>query len=240
MEVNKYNLDAITNEYVNDCVSNFRMDLLHEAYLISIKSKDKNITQHTVDEALFRIRKNENSTTRRVDYKYKKLASYGVLIGLLYTLCGCIIFVVQNTAFRPEKDLGQMVMVIGLSVSVIFSAWNILINKARQMSLSDSSVRSQHQYLVIHKWIKIESLVNSFTPIEVSTIQNLLPKLQDICKGVVSADDISTVLYVRNKILHENGKVSDLEVEMAVRIENLIISKLQQVVIKENDKTDAK
>ncbi len=231
METNNYNIDAITNEYLNQCVSSFRMDLLHEAFLMSINNKDEHITKHAIDEALFKILRNEVSSYRKADYKNRKIVNYGILIGLLYTLCGCIIFVVQNTTFKPEKDLGQMVMVIGLSLSVIFATWGILIKKAKHLSVYESTIQPHRQYLIIHKWIEIERLLNSFTSIEVNTIQSLLPKLLDLCKGTVSPDEISNVLYLRNKIIHENIKLSDLEINMAIRTENKIIAKLQSKMV---------
>lgn len=67
------------------------------------------------------ILRNNNVSSKRVYFKGKRLVYLGVLTGLLYTVCGSVIFFVQNTNFRPDKDLGQFVMIMGLAVSACFA-----------------------------------------------------------------------------------------------------------------------
>lgn len=89
--------------------------------------------------------------------------------------------------------------------------------------------------MIVHKWSEIENLVNSMTPMRVNTIQSILPILLDICKEDISSDDISSVLYLRNKILHDNASIPDFEIDLALRTENRIISKLKGKILVDTD-----
>lgn len=35
MEINNYKIDSLDKEYLDECVNSFRLDLLHEAYMLS-------------------------------------------------------------------------------------------------------------------------------------------------------------------------------------------------------------
>ena len=59
----------------------------------------------------------------------------------------------------------------------------------------------------------------------------ILLTLLDICKEDISSDDISSVLYLRNKILHDNASIPDFEIDLALRTENRIISKLKGKIL---------
>ena len=89
--------------------------------------------------------------------------------------------------------------------------------------------------MIVHKWSEIENLVNSMSPMSVNTIQSILPILLDICKEDISSDDISSVLYLRNKILHDNASIPDFEIDLALRTENRIISKLKGKFLVDTD-----
>lgn len=111
MEINNYKIDPLDKEYLDECVNSFRLDLLHEAYMLSKKRDEEGISQKSIDEALANILRNNNVSSKRLYFKGRRLVYLGVLTGLLYTVCGSVIFFVQNTNFRPDKDLGQFVMI---------------------------------------------------------------------------------------------------------------------------------
>lgn len=231
MEINNYKIDPLDKEYLDECVNSFRLDLLHEAYMLSKKSDEEGISQKSIDEALANIVRNNNVSSKRVYFKGKRLVYLGVLTGLLYTVCGSVIFFVQNTNFRPDKDLGQFVMIMGLAVSACFAIFGIFVNKSRHLFATENSNKLNKQYMIVHKWSEIENLVNSMSPMRVNTIQSILPILLDICKEDISSDDISSVLYLRNKILHDNASIPDFEIDLALRTENRIISKLKEKIL---------
>jgi len=180
---------------------------------------------------LANILRNNNVSSKRLYFKGRRLVYLGVLTGLLYTVCGSVIFFVQNTNFRPDKDLGQFVMILGLAVSACFAIFGIFVNKSRHLFATENSNKLNKQYMIVHKWSEIENLVNSMSPMRVNTIQSILPILLDICKEDISSDDISSVLYLRNKILHDNASIPDFEIDLALRTENRIISKLKEKIL---------
>lgn len=231
MEINNYKIDSLDKEYLDECVNSFRLDVLHEAYMLSKKRSEAGITQSSIDEALSNILRNDNVSSKRLYFRGRRLVYLGVLLGLLYTVCGCVIFFVQNTNFRPDKDLGQFVMILGLAVSACFAILGFFVNKSRHLLAPENSNKLNKQYMIVHKWSEIENLVNSMTPTRVNTIQSILPTLLDICKGDISSDDISSVLYLRNKILHDNASIPDFEIDLALRTENRIISKLKGKIL---------
>ena len=200
MEINNYKIDPLDKEYLDECVNSFRLDLLHEAYMLSKKSDEEGISQKSIDEALANILRNNNVSSKRVN-------------------------------FRPDKDLGQFVMIMGLAVSACFAIFGIFVNKSRHLFATENSNKLNKQYMIVHKWSEIENLVNSMSPMRVNTIQSILPILLDICKEDISSDDISSVLYLRNKILHDNASIPDFEIDLALRTENRIISKLKEKIL---------
>ena len=211
MEINNYKIDPLDKEYLDECVNSFRLDLLHEAYMLSKKRDEEGISQKSIDEALANILRNNNVSSKRLYFKGRRLVYLGVLTGLLYTVCGSVIFFVQNTNFRPDKDLGQFVMILGLAVSACFAIFGIFVNKSRHLFATENSNKLNKQYMIVHKWSEIENLVNSMSPMRVNTI--------------------SSVLYLRNKILHDNASIPDFEIDLALRTENRIISKLKGKIL---------
>lgn len=117
-------------------------------------------------------------------------------------------------------------MIMGLAVSACFAIFGIFVNKSRHLFATENSNKLNKQYMIVHKWSEIENLVNSMSPMRVNTIQSILPILLDICK-----EDISSVLYLRNKILHDNASIPDFEIDLALRTENRIISKLKEKIL---------
>ena len=139
MEINNYKIDPLDKEYLDECVNRFRLDLLHEAYMLSKKRGEEGISQNSIDEALANILKSDNVSSKRLYFKGRRLVYLGVLTGLLYTVCGSVIFFMQNTNFRPDKDLGQFVMVMGLAVSACFAIFGIFVNKSRHLFATENS-----------------------------------------------------------------------------------------------------
>lgn len=71
MEINNYKIDPLDKEYLDECVNSFRLDLLHEAYMLSKKSDDEGISQKSIDEALANILRNNNVSSKRVYFKIR-------------------------------------------------------------------------------------------------------------------------------------------------------------------------
>ena len=74
---------------------------------------------------------------------------------------------------------------------------------------------------------EIEKLVSTIYKKEVITIQAVLPQLLDLCKDEVTVDEVSNVLFLRNKIVHENTMLSNFEINNTIDIENKIIALLK-------------
>lgn len=75
--------------------------------------------------------------------------------------------------------------------------------------------------------MKFEKLVSTIFKKKVITIQDVLPQLLDLCKDEVTVDEVSNVLFLRNKIVHENTLLSDFEINNTIDIENRIIALLK-------------
>ena len=73
MEINNYKIDPLDKEYLDECVNSFRLDLLHEAYMLSKKSDDEGISQKSIDEALANILRNNNVSSKRVYFKGRRV-----------------------------------------------------------------------------------------------------------------------------------------------------------------------
>ena len=70
-------------------------------------------------------------------------------------------------------------------------------------------------------------MVSTIFKKKVITIQDVLPQLLDLCKDEVTVDEVSNVLFLRNKIVHENTMLSDFEINNTIDIENRIIALLK-------------
>lgn len=224
MEINNYNIDSYSKDYLDRCVDKFRLSLLNEAYLYSRKNGDEQINFVSIDFALRKLLKNRNSDSIN-RAKRRRLSYLGVLTGLLYTLCGCIIFIIQNSDFEPNKDLGQMVIGIGLAVVVLFTCLGIFFNK-RRIYDNEGILQPHRQFLIVEKWSEIEKMVSLICHMKIVTIQSVLPKLMELCQDEITIDDVSSVLFLRNKIVHENVELSQFEFHNAIAIENRILALL--------------
>lgn len=225
MEINNYNIDSYTKNYLDRCVDKFRIELLNESYLISKKCGNGKITPDIIDKAMrSELKQHDVNTNYR---RNRKIVFYGILVGLLYTMCGCIVFFIQNTDFNPEKELGQFIIGIGLMLVLIFTSLSFLYTNKKRMLEENQNRLSQRQFLIVEKWSEIEKIVSSISNKKLVTIQSILPELLNLCKDLVSNDEISSVLYLRNKVLHEDIDLSDFEIYNAIGIEDKILAILK-------------
>ena len=225
MEINNYNIDSCSKEYLDRCVDNFRLNLINESYLVSRKKGMNHIDSMSIDVAQHKLLKTRDINAD-YNFKYRRVAYLGTLTGLLYILCGCIVYLIQNINFNPGKELGQLIIGLGAAIVVLFICLGV-VNDKRRLYDRMYTLQPHRQLIIVEKWSEIEKLVSTIFKQKVITIQDVLPQLLDLCKDEVTVDEVSNVLFLRNKIVHENTMLSDFEINNTIDIENRIIALLK-------------
>ena len=150
----KYALDDILHEY--------RENLLEEAYMYSSSDKhgNKEISLKDIYYAKDRI---ERSLINNQPQQNKKKRFYYILAlsGIMYSMIGAIIFIIQNSVFDIQKDLGIILSVVGLFITI----YSYILYKLKDQSENNQYkelylLRHHHvdDFLVVKLWAQIEKL----------------------------------------------------------------------------------
>lgn len=130
-----------------------------------------------------------------------------------------------SSLMDADKDAAKFVK-SGAAMVVLFVCLGVVNNK-RHLYDRIYSLQPHRQLIIVEKWSEIEKLVSTIFKKKVITIQDVLPQLLDLCKDEVTVDEVSNVLFLRNKIVHENTMLSDFEINNTIDIENRIIALLK-------------
>lgn len=195
MEGNKqYCIDLNAQDLLEKGLVDVREVLLNIAYLNSEKRGDSQILESDVEVALEKVLKTKDAISK--ENRIRKWLKIWALSGMLYSFIGVFVFVVQNMRFDPSKQLGLLIIGLGMTLSV-FSIFALsMLNHSRWLYKLSTDETGIDQFQVVRKWNEIEQLLVSTMKIKSKNYQVLLSYLIGLCN-----ERISTIMNTANLLL---------------------------------------
>ena len=227
----KYALDDILNEY--------RDNLLGEAYMTSTNndSGKKEISVKDIYCAKELIERSNKNEFFRIN-KRKRLYSIFALSGIVYTMIGTFTFIVQNSSFDLEKDLGLLLSLMGLFVTIVSYILYKLYDQNENYRNKDFNViRSYYvdDFMVVRLWTQIEQLGQKMMRLDNyevnrTNVSSVIAYLNTILTEAGDRIKLKDILQTRNEIVHGVSEHSKAKIEENIATENLFIEKLEKIL----------
>lgn len=229
----KYALDDILNEY--------RDNLLGEAYMISSNNESgkKEISVKDIFYAKKIIERNNKNVLLRIN-KRKRLYSLLALSGIVYTMIGVLIFFLQNSSFDIDKDMGPLISLTGLFITIIsYLMYKFFEQNENYSNKELNTMRSYYVdgFMVVRLWTQIEKLGQEMMRIDNfetdrTNVSSVIAYLNTIFTEAGDKIKLKDILQTRNEIVHGVTEHSKAKIEEIVATENLFIEKLEKMLIK--------
>lgn len=223
-------LDTFATEYLEISLNDLRQKLIDEAYMNSQNRESSIIEKIDVEAAINKIVKHKKVMS--TEFKIRRLTRLVALTGICYSGIGMLIFIFQNTVIDPKKDLGLILIGIGMSITMGSYLLLSLFNNRKDFGKNRTNEETkQEQYLIVQKWKEIEEMVSYTMDVKIKNFQYLLASLIQLCDGKISIDELANLVSLRNKIVHEDVVFHKDVILKALVLEDKIIS-----ILKENKK----
>lgn len=227
----KYALDDILNEY--------RDNLLGEAYMTSTNndSGKKEISVKDIYYAKEIIERSNKNVLFRIN-KRKRLYSLFALSGIVYTMIGALIFFVQNSSFDLHKDLGPLLSIMGLFVTIFsYILYKFYDQNENYSNKELNIIRSYYvdDFMVVRLWTQIEQLgqkmmrLDNFE-VDRTNVSSVIAYLNTILTETGDRIKLKDILQTRNEIVHGVTEHSKAKIEEIIATENLFIEKLEKIL----------
>ena len=227
----KYALDDILNEY--------RDNLLGEAYMTSTNndSGKKEISVKDIYYAKEIIERSNKDVLFRIN-KRKRLYSLFALSGIVYTMIGALIFFVQNSSFDLHKDLGPLLSLMGLFVTIFsYILYKFYDQNENYSNKELNIIRSYYvdDFMVVRLWTQIEQLgqkmmrLDNFE-VDRTNVSSVIAYLNTILTEAGDRIKLKDILQTRNEIVHGVTEHSKAKIEEIIATENLFIEKLEKIL----------
>jgi len=228
----KYALDDILNEY--------RDNLLGEAYMSSFNKElgKKEISAKDIYYAKEIIERSNKNVFRRIN-KRKRLYSILALSGIVYTMIGAMIFFVQNSSFDIHKDLGPLLSLMGLFITITSYLLYKLYDQNENYSNKElNSMRCYYMddFMVVKLWTQIEQLGQKMMRLDNfetdrTNVSSVIAYLNTIFTEDGDKIKLKDILQTRNEIVHGVTEHSKAKIEEIIATENLFIEKLEKMLV---------
>lgn len=183
----------------------------------------------------------------KYDYKKRRWTLLLSLSGAVYAAAGILIYLYQNKKFNSENDIGLIIAVVGILVTLIAFLYGQLTTR-RYNSLfghKDYLRANYKDYEIVKRWQLIEELAKkSMSPIDKSDFQSdsvsFLIRLlsHKVAKNEEEFLKIRELLQVRNKIIHEGYHMNERQRKELLNFSDELIQRLE--ITQEEDKTSPK
>ena len=243
---NKYiysdKLTNSANEALNKIIAEFREKVLEQAFLNS-KQKDtaeKEISLSDILEA-YSVLFDKMTNRQKADNRRKRMSFLIISSGIIYAFIGLIIYIFQNKEFNIENDLGIIIAILGVFMSLMGFFYQQTLNKRILLGSSDplksTSVDFEtSEFELVKKWQAIEQLTSKLMKQKgyseneaksFNSLNNFLAiELYD--KGKYAS--LKDLLTTRNRILHEGYKPDKNKMIDLIKKSNEIIDYLERKV----------
>lgn len=232
-------LTPSAKEAINELTESYKDTLLEKAFTIANErdTASKEISLRDILEAQ-QTEKFVNDKSKQNDYKRRRWTMLIALSGATYAAAGIIIYLLQNKKFSLDTDLGLIIAIIGILLSLIAFIYGQLISK-RQLYVSELKLEMNNPSIdtfdIVKRWQIIEQLTmsimksNNKTDTKFNSVNQVIKFLTDnFAKSDEDYLKIRQLLQARNKILHDGYVLTDYERDQYTQIADDIIDKLEK------------
>ena len=164
----------------------------------------------------------------------KRVALILSMAGAAYAAFGIVFYLVQDASFNTTKDIGIIVTAVGILVSIL-SFYYLLLTRRKVDSSKDNIVikHDNSEFEIVRRWQTIEKLGTElmlregFSNDEAKSFNNILSYLSDKLTAKETYQ-LRKVLMARNRVVHNESPMSEVEVKEMIRIADEIIDELEK------------
>lgn len=231
-------LTPSAKEALHDLTENYRKSLIDKAYSIAARrnTADREISLRDILEAE-QLSQKWKERQKYAEYKRRRWIMLISFSGTIYAIAGLLIYLLQNKKFSIETDLGLIIAVIGILLTLLaFFYWQLLAKKqyVRVTSYTNASI-PMDSYDIVKRWQIIEQLTisimneNNISSSKSNSINQVIKYLTDnFTNSEADFMKIKSLLQIRNRILHEGYNLSESEKREYVEVADDIIEKLER------------
>ena len=237
--IDDYKFSKLTpsaKEELDKISSEFRDALFEKAYNIASErdTASQEISLRDVLEAQQHLSQ-KTSKSRIIEEKKNRLFTLTTISAIIYAIGGIFIYLIVNKSFSFEKDLGLIIAIVGVLLA-LFSMLGLLFSRRTDSySLFDRRIGKMNDgYELVQRWQKIEELSRKLMTEsdQKESISNSVGFQIRFLSHKIAKDEteflrIRELLQIRNKILHENFKVSNKDFQKYVNFADELIDRLE-------------
>ena len=230
-------LTPSANTVLKEMVEQYEIELLEKAYKESIDSNGI-VSEITVKDILKSSNDVVNINTR-IESKKTAIINLCITVSLLYSFIGLVFFLYKEygNRFNRENNIGLVFFVAGLFLAIMFFISGNLLKNMRLYKNSIKSIRENYEMDFIKKWSELEGITRNWlstkkgessSNISIREILNLINK-----EYINTTGDYKTLhnaLNCRNRILHENYKVPNDELNHYIIFLDSLIKKINNTI----------
>ncbi len=237
-------LTPSAQEALDKMVSEYRDSLLEKAFLLAQEREtaSKEISLRDILET--NQLKHSGIGIEKSENRKKRMISLLALSGAVYSVLGILIYLFQNKKFAVETDLGLIIAITGIIISLISFLYGQLISKRysfTQTTTATSIYSQSNDYDIVKRWQIIETLAKKFMTEadQKEAKNNSVGFLIRFLSHKVAKDEkeflkIRELLQMRNKILHQQYNMSDNERKEFLELADDLIERLESSKIESN------
>jgi hypothetical protein len=159
-------LTPSAKEALNEFTEGYKDSLIEKAYTIARErdTANKEISLRDILEAQQPIEKSIKKQKDYQDYKRKRWTILISFSGAIYAIAGLLLYLYQNKKFSIETDLGLIIAIIGVMITVLTFLYGQLFSMRQQFSkknLIEKDYSNIDNYDIVKRWQLIEQLTTS-------------------------------------------------------------------------------
>lgn len=231
-------LTPSAKEALSELTKDYRKSLLERAFSIAQErdTANKEISLRDILEAQQPI-KYSIEKGKYLEYKRKRWTMLMSLSGAVYAVAGILIYLYQNKKFSLEKDLGLIIAILGILITLVAYLYGQFLT--RRLLIHGTEIPSKpysrfDSYDIVKRWQIIEQLTTSImklNSVSNSKSNSVNQVIRYLTENFASNDkefmEIRELLQTRNRILHEGYSLSEDESRVYITIADNLIEKLE-------------
>jgi len=229
-------LTTSAKDALNELTEEFKETLLEKAHNIAEDrgTGEKEIALRDIIEAQRPI--STSTDLDKTEYRKKRWTLLISLSGAVYAGGGILIYLYQNKKISVENDIGLIIAIVGILLSLIAFFYGQLVSKKYMSSINSKSYLKSisRDYEIVKRWQIIEELAKkNMSPTDKNEFKsNSVSFLIRFLSHKVAKDEdeflkIRKLLQIRNKIIHEGYRMNENERMELLNFSDELIKRLE-------------
>jgi len=234
----KSKLTLSAKEALDELTEDFKQNVIEKAYTIA---KERNTANREISlrDILEAQQPSQNIIEKQkyIDYRRKRWTMLISFSGGIYAIAGILLYLFQNKKFSIENDLGLIIAIIGVLLTLLAFIYGQLISKRQYLSTTMTTTSSFYEidsFEIVKRWQIIEQLTiaimkeKNLSDSKSNSVSQVIKYLtENFTKSEVDYLNIKQLLQSRNKVLHEGYNLNEKEKKKYIEIADDLIEKLE-------------